>query len=161
MPAAPVRAPALWILAAGVLAATIDIAYAIGWSLAHGGTAEKLLQAVASGWQGKAAFEGGWASAALGLASHYGILLFAAALFLAASRRLPWLRAHPVLAGLLYGLAIFLFMNFVVLPLSAIPFRMRYSLVSTGGDLISHLVGVGLSISLLTRRAFISSLTRP
>jgi len=154
MTAAPVRAPALWILAAGALAATIDITYAIGWSVAHGGTAERLLQAVASGWQGKAAFEGGAPSAALGLASHYAILLVAAALFLAASRRLPWLRRHAVPAGLLYGLAIFLFMNFVVLPLSAIPFHMHYGLIPTGGDLLSHLVGVGLSISLLTRRAF-------
>jgi len=155
MSTAPVRAPALWILAAGALAATIDIAYAIGWALVHGSTAERLLQAVASGWQGRAAFEGGWASAALGLASHYAILLVAAGLFLAASRRLPWLRLHPVPAGLLYGLAIFVFMNFVVLPLSAVPFHMHYSLVSTGGDLVSHLVGVGLSISLLTRRALI------
>jgi len=154
MPAAPVRAPALWSIAAGALAATIDIAYAITWAVVHGSTPQRLLQAVASGWQGKAAFEGGWASAALGLASHYAILLVAAALFLGASRRLPWLRLHAIPAGLLYGLAIFLFMNFVVLPLSAIPFHMRYSVVSTGGDLASHLVGVGLSISLLTRRAF-------
>ena len=53
------------VLIAALVAGTIDIAYAIAWSVAHGGTVRGLLQAVASGWLGKAAFTGGAASAAV------------------------------------------------------------------------------------------------
>jgi hypothetical protein len=142
------------VLLAAFIAGTIDIAYAIAWSVAHGGTARALLQAVASGWLGKAAFTGGDVSAALGLASHYAILAVAAALYLAASRRSARLRAHPWIAGPLYGLAIFLVMDFVVVPLSAAPFHLHHRLWATASDLASHLFGVGLVIALVTRRAF-------
>ena len=142
------------VLIAALVAGTIDIAYAIAWSVAHGGSVRGLLQAVASGWLGKAAFTGGDASAALGLASHYGIVAVAAALYLAASRRSAWLRAHPWIAGPLYGLTIFLAMNFVVVPLSAAPFHLHHRLWATASDLASHLFGVGLVIALVTRRAF-------
>jgi len=149
------RSRAAWrfVLLAGLVAATLDLAYALAWTLAHGGSAQKLLQAIASGWLGQASFDAGATSAAIGVASHYGILLVAAALFLAAGRRLAWLRDHPVASGLLYGLTIYLVMNFVVVPLSAVPFHMHYRLWATVGDLASHLFGVGLPISLITRRA--------
>jgi hypothetical protein len=150
----PTHGAARHVLIAALIAGTIDIAFAITLSVSHGGTVIGLLQAVASGWLGKAAFDGGVASATLGLASHYGIILVAAALYLAASRRSAWLRAHPRIAGPLYGLAIFLVMNFIVVPLSAVPFRFHYHLWSTGGDLASHLFGVGLVIALVTGRAF-------
>ena len=148
------RSPVGHVLAAGLVAGTCDIAYALAWSVAHGGTIERLLQAIASGWLGKAAFDGGAATAALGLASHYAIVLVAAALFMLASRRLPWLRVHPCLAGALYGLAIYGVMNVVVVPLSAAPFHLHYRLWSTVGDVASHVFGVGLPISYITRRAF-------
>jgi hypothetical protein len=147
------RAAWRWIVAATLVAATIDISYAIGNTVLRGGSAQKLLQAVASGWLGKAAFDGGAAAAALGLVSHYAIILVATLLFFAAGRRLAWLRAHAFVAGPLYGLAIFLVMNFVVVPLSAVPFAFHYRLWPTLGDLASHLVGVGLVISLCARRA--------
>jgi hypothetical protein len=141
------------ILLATLVAATIDLSYATVWTLVHGGAALKLLQAIASGWLGRPSFEGGVASAALGLASHYAIIFVAATLFYAASLRFAWLRRHAVVAGLLYGVAIYAMMNFVVVPLSAVPFKLHYRLWATAGDLASHLFGVGLPISLITRRA--------
>jgi hypothetical protein len=141
------------VLLAGAAGATCDIAYAIlyyGWK---GVSAERILQTVASGWLGKASFEGGWASAALGLASHYAIVIAAAALFWAAARRWAWPRDEPITAGLAYGVGIYAFMNFVVLPLSAYPYPLRFPLLTTASGLLVHMVGVGLSISLITRRA--------
>ena len=141
------------VVLAGVVAASCDIVYAIlyyGWK---GVSAERILQSVASGWLGKASFEGGWASAALGLASHYAIVVVAAALFFAAARRWAWLRDEPITTGLVYGLCIYAFMNFVVLPLSAYPYPLRFPLLTTATGLLVHMVGVGLSISLITRRA--------
>ena len=141
------------VLLAGVAGATCDIVYAIlyyGWK---GIPAERILQTVASGLLGKASFDGGWATAALGLFCHYAIVIVAAALFYAVARRRAWLHEEPITAGLAYGVAIYLFMNFVVLPLSAFPYPMRFPLLTTATGLLVHMVGVGLSISLITRRA--------
>jgi hypothetical protein len=152
MNAAPARA-ARWVVLAGSAGATCDIAYAFlyyGW---RGVPPERILQTVASGVLGKASFDGGWGSAGLGLALHDAIVIVAAALFHAAARRLDWLREEPVTAGLAYGVAIYGVMNFVVLPLSAYPYPMRFPLLTTATGLLVHMVGVGLSISLLTRRA--------
>ncbi len=146
------RATRLVVLA-GVAGATCDIVYAIlyyGWK---GVSAERILQTVASGLLGKASYDGGWPTAALGLACHYAIVIVAAALFYAVARRWAWLREEPITTGLLYGLAIYVFMNFVVLPLSAYPFPLRFPLLTTATGLLVHMFGVGLSISLITRRA--------
>ena len=151
MTAAPARA-ARWVVLAGTAGATCDILYAIlyyGWK---GVPAERILQTVASGLLGKAAYDGGWPVAALGLALHYGIVIVAAALFLAAGRRWPWMREEPITAGLAYGVAIYGFMNFVVLPLSAYPYPLRFPLLTTATGLLAHML-VGLAISLVTRRA--------
>ena len=152
MTASSVRAARLVVLA-GAAGATCDIVYAIlyyGWK---GIPAERILQTVASGLLGKAAYAGGWPVAALGLALHYGIVVVAAALFFAVARRRAWLREEPITAGLAYGVAIYGVMNFVVLPLSAYPFPLRFPLLTTATGLLVHMVGVGLPISLVTRRA--------
>jgi len=44
-------------------------------------------------------------------------------------------------------------MNFVVLPLSAYPYPLRFPLLTTATGLLVHMVGVGLPIALITRRA--------
>lgn len=147
------------VLLAGIAGATCDIVYAIlyyGW---RGIPAERILQTVASGLLGKAAFEGGASAAALGLACHYAIVIVAAALFYAVARRWAWLRDEPIASGLLYGFGIYVVMNFVVLPLSAYPYPVRFppksgiGMLTMSTGLLVHMVGVGLSISLITRRA--------
>jgi len=141
------------VLLAGVVGATCDITYAIlyyGWK---GIPAQRILQTVASGLLGKASYDGGAQSATLGLACHYAIVIVAAAVFWFAARRWAWLREEPVTAGLAYGVAIYVFMNFVVLPLSAYPFPLRFALLTTATGLLVHMVGVGLPIALITRRA--------
>jgi len=141
------------VVLAGVVGATCDITYAIlyyGWK---GISAERILQTVASGLLGKASYDGGWPAAALGLACHYAIVIVAAAVFYAVARRWAWLRSEPVTAGLAFGVAVYAFMNFVVLPLSAYPFPLRFPLLTTATGLLVHMVGVGLPISLITRRA--------
>jgi hypothetical protein len=141
------------VLLAGVVGATCDITYAIlyyGW---RGVSAERILQTVASGLLGKPSYDGGWPTAMLGLACHYAIVIVAAALFFAVARRWNWLWREPVVAGLAYGVAIYGFMNFVVLPLSAYPFPLRFPLLTTATGLLVHMAGVGLPIALITRRA--------
>jgi uncharacterized membrane protein YagU involved in acid resistance len=142
-----------WIVLAGNVGATAYLAYALlfyGWK---GVSAQHLLQTIASGAMGRAAFDDGWTSAVLGLVLHYSIVTLAARVFFAAATRWAWLREEPVTAGLLYGVVLYAFMNFVVLPLSAYPFPPAFPLLRTATGLLAHMVGVGLPISLITRRA--------
>ncbi|MEK6335656.1 MAG: hypothetical protein AABM67_11955 [Acidobacteriota bacterium] len=60
-------------------------------------------------------------------------------------------RRISVICGILYGLCVYLVMNFVVLPLSALPFKMPYPWPSVVGGLLIHMFGIGLPIALAVR----------
>lgn len=110
----------LWTLAGGLIAATLDIVYAISyWGLSAGVPAQRVLHSVASGLLGReAALAGGAPTAALGLFLHCFIALAMAAVYAVAAVRLRWMRQHPWIASTLYGLWLFVAMNFIVVPLS-------------------------------------------
>lgn len=141
------------ILLGGLIAGTLDISYACIYSYIVRGTSPiRILQSVASGALGANAFTGGIKTAVLGLTFHFLIAFTAAAVYYFASRRLRFLITQAVICGVLYGIGIYLFMNFVVLPLSAIPFKMSYPLISLVGGLLIHMLGIGLPIALIVRR---------
>ena len=95
--------------------------------------------------------EMGWTSALLGLIFHFTIAFTAAAVYYLASRVMRVLVERAVLFGLLYGEVVFLFMYFVVLPLSALgPARFNIATYITGP--IGHTFLVGLPIALSVRR---------
>ncbi|HLJ85258.1 MAG TPA: hypothetical protein VKZ53_00455 [Candidatus Angelobacter sp.] len=107
-----------------------------------------VLQTVAAGVLGMPSFKGGTKSAALGALLHFTIAFGAAIVFFVASRQIGFLTQRPILAGLLYGEIVFVVMNYIVLPLSAlhrIP-PMNIGLFITGP--IGHPLLVGLPISL-------------
>lgn len=92
----------------------------------------------------------GWKSAALGLVFHFTIAFVAAIIYYLTSRVMRMLVEHAVLSGLLYGELVFLFMYFVVLPLSALgPARFNIATYITGP--IGHPLLVGLPIALSVR----------
>lgn len=136
----------------GLACGILDITQAfVAWGL-RGTKPIRILQSVASGLLGAKAFEGGWKTAALGAALHFLIAFGAAAVYYAASRRFAFLTGSAIISGMLYGEAVFLFMNFVVLPLSAIHKTPAFSipLIITGP--IGHMFLVGLPIALAVRR---------
>jgi uncharacterized membrane protein YagU involved in acid resistance len=141
------------VLIGGGIAATLDMLYACVRNAGFGRAPEWTMQSVASGWLGDAAFQGGAGTALLGLASHCAILLVAAYLYLQASRRLALLRSNPLACGALFGVLVYLFMNFVVLPLSAFPFTLRYDAARLLEGFGSHAVLVGIPIALASRLA--------
>jgi uncharacterized membrane protein YagU involved in acid resistance len=111
----------------------------------------RILQSVASGLLGAAAFTGGAPTAVLGLFLHFFIALVAAAVYYIFSLRLTFLVRHPVPSGASYGVAVYLFMTYVVLPLSAVakrPFDLGAALIMVG----IHIVCVGLPIALVVWR---------
>jgi len=140
-------------LIGGGIAATLDLVYAFVANGQYGRTPLWVLQSVASGWLGTAAFGSGMFGGLLGLVSHFTILFAAAGLYFAASRRLPALAVHAVAFGALFGVAVYLFMNFVVLPLSAFPYRLTYPPLRLLEGFASHAMFVGIPIGLATRWA--------
>lgn len=142
--------PAAAILTGGVIAGILDLTYAFVNSGLVGVSPLRVSQAIASGLIGPQSYRGGAQTAALGVALHFLIAIVAAAVFYAASRRIGFLTHHAVASGIAFGIAVYLFMNLVVLPLSA--FRARYSVTSVVGGLLIHMFGVGLPIALAVRR---------
>jgi hypothetical protein len=140
------------VLLAGCAAATIDIVFAFvffGWTI--GITPVRVLQSVATGWYGRGSFDGGLATAAVGLVSHFAILIVAAWFYYLASRRLPLLNRSPLACGIAFGIAIYIAMTFVIVPLSATPARaLTLSVVSVGQFLIHPVLGV--AIAMIVRR---------
>jgi uncharacterized membrane protein YagU involved in acid resistance len=134
-------------LVAGVLDA-VDGVIAYG---TQGLNPIQVLQYIASGALGKSAFQGGLATAALGAVFHFAIAWVAAAVFVLATRRLEILKTHAVPAGLLYGAAVYFFMNYLVLPLSAVAASIFHLGLFLNG-VIGHALFVGLPISLFARR---------
>jgi len=89
-------------------------------------------------------------TAAFGLGIHFLIAFTAACVFYAASRKLRFMIERPVVAGILYGVAVYLFMYWVVVPLSV--GRGPFSWSSTIIAIVTHMVCVGLPISLMVSR---------
>jgi hypothetical protein len=105
------------------------------------------LQRIASGAFGPSAFQGGKKTATAGLFFHFLIAFTAAFVYYASSRKLAILIDHPLLSGVLFGTAVHLLMNRIVIALSAaaIPFSAKAFLT----QLVIHILFVGLPIALV------------
>ncbi len=135
----------------GLVVGVLDILDAIfffGWYRQM--SAVSVLQSVAGGLYGRAAFEGGTKTAVLGLCLHFlNATLFATAFYFL-SRFLPILIRHAVIAGLSYGVAAHLVMSYIVLPLSAYGPRTRPSPWPVHvNSYVGHALLVGLPIALI------------
>lgn len=141
--------PILW---GGLIAGTLDIcgAFLTAW-LRAGVRPVQVLHSVASGLLGSAAFQGGGKTAVLGLALHFFIATVWTVVFYLASRKLLFLIERPIVFGLLYGVVVYLFMNFVVLPLSQVP-RRPVPLTGRVIGLLVIMFCIGLPIALIVRR---------
>jgi hypothetical protein len=109
-----------------------------------------VLQSIASGVLGADSYKGGVRTAALGAALHFLIALVACAVYYGVSRKISFLTQQFILCGIVYGIAVYAFMNMVVLPLT---FKRSFSnppgVLITG--LLIHIFCVGLPISATVR----------
>ena len=135
-------------LTAGVLD-SIDAVVAFGLK---GTNPIQVLQYVASGLLGACSFQGGLATAALGAGLHFLIAFVVAAVYYAASLRLPALYQQAATWGPLYGAVVYLFMNYFVLPLSAVP-KSPFSLPLFLNGIFGHAIFVGFTIAWFARRS--------
>jgi hypothetical protein len=140
------------ILWGGLAVGVLDAAAAMTLAGLRGVSPDRVWQHVASGVLGRGSFSGGLPTAALGLVVHFLIAFTATAVYVVASRWVPLLARRPYLCGPAYGVAVYFFMQYLVVPLSLIrqgPFSLRGLLQG----LAVHVLVVGLPISLSARRA--------
>jgi hypothetical protein len=148
--------PARAIGLGGLVVGTLDIldAFVFFW-MRFGVRPTRILQSIAAGLVGReAAVAGGMATAALGLALHFVIALGVVAVAVFAARQAPAIARRPFITGPIYGLIVYVVMNYVVIPLSAVP--------GTGGvpaapvllnGLLIHMFGVGIPAMWFARAA--------
>jgi Na+/alanine symporter len=134
------------IAAGGLLAGALDLTQAL---ILFGA---RVPLSIAAGLLGRSAFQGGAGTYVLGVFLHFFIAFSFAAVYYAASRRLTFLKEHPLVCGLFYGGAVEEVMNLVVVPLSALHARGPYNLYDLVLGLVVHMVVVGLPISFSVRR---------
>lgn len=152
------RSPFPTIVLAAFLAGLLDLVLAIiVYSVfLDKTTAVKILQSVASGAFGKAAYEGGIKMAALGIVFHFAISLMFTLFYFFIYPRLAFLRQHGVISGMVYGIFIWMVMNLIVLPIAfsgMLPMEPGATMI--GISII--ILGVGLPISLIAHFYFTRS----
>lgn len=136
------------IIAATLVAGTLDILAEMGLTLWFGRQIPAMLRYVASG-PFPAAKEWGDAGAALGLAVHFTLMAAMAATYVLAADRWGTLKAQPLLWGVLYGVATWAVMNLVVVPAR---FGTFPGTVSIATQLFCHIVLVALPVAFIARR---------
>jgi hypothetical protein len=147
------RSPWTTVLSGGLAMGTLDLLFACTfWGALRGVAPERILQSIAAGVQGAAAFEGGAGSAMLGAACHYFIATMMVLAYYLASGRMRELIEHPVRYGLLYGLVLYGVMTYVVVPLSNAPQPTKVYLPWMVASIIMHAV-FGVICAGFARRA--------
>jgi hypothetical protein len=131
----------LAIFAAGLLAGVLDITAAFVTWAPQGVPPVRILQGIASGLLGLQAFKEGIQTAVLGGALHFLIAFSAAAVFM---------MRRPILSGALYGVCVYLVMYWIVMPLSR--FHPAQTITRSIIAIVTHMICVGLPISLMVRR---------
>jgi hypothetical protein len=150
MPNTRALAAILW---GGAIAGTIDLSYATVFYSFRGVKPIRVSQSIASGLLGPKAYDGGYATAILGVVLHFVIAFGAATVFYLLSRKLTFLIRQPFVWGPVFGAGIYFFMHYVVLPLAANPrFRTTTLSVATVCDFAVHMSLLGPAIALAARR---------
>ena len=114
----------------------------------------RIFQSIAAGVLGRDAYQGGSSTALLGVALHFVVAFGIVVTYFAASRLAPVLTRRWMVCGILYGIAAYFVMNFVVIPLSAIPPRTApIPLPVMINGVLIHMFGVGLPTAFFARMA--------
>lgn len=137
---------------ATLVAGTFDIVFAVILTLIYGREPAAMLRSVASG-PFPAATGMAAPGAILGLMVHFVLMAVMAAVFVALAELRPAILKTPYLTALAYGVATYLAMNWVVVPLRfGTPLPPKILSIAT--QLFAHIVLVGLPFALIARHYF-------
>ncbi|MBM0168828.1 hypothetical protein [Altererythrobacter sp. C41] len=146
------------IVIAWLVAGALDILSAFVFAGMAGVTPTQVLQFVASGPFGDGMYESA-AGAPLGLLTHFAIMLAMVAAYVTIAPNFPATLRHPIVAGLLYGLLLWVIMYWIVRPLrwpeqwppAAYAGDSAGEIAwSVGNALFSHCILVGIPIAWIT-----------
>jgi hypothetical protein len=111
----------------------------------------RIFQSIASGLLGTESANGGMWAAALGVFLHFVIAFIWTMFFYLTSRKIKFLVNQAVVSGAFYGVFVYWFMQLVILPLSAFPYKKQ--LIPEPNSFIVgmlvHIFCVGLPIALV------------
>jgi hypothetical protein len=138
------------IVTAWLVVGILDISSAFTIWISRGVSPTHGLQGLVLPLLGPSAFEGGFGTAGLGLALHFFIAFMVVVVFYAASRKIPMLGQQAIISGVLYGIAVYLVMYWIVLP-AAFP-KFRHSSSNDALAIAIHIVLIGLPTALIVRR---------
>lgn len=109
------------VLLGGVLVALGDFVFATTlWFSWDGAGLQRVFQTIAVGVLGQASYDGGTQAAVLGAVLHVFMATMFVVIYTLVARRNPALLRRPVVLGALYGVVLYVVMNFVVMPLSRV-----------------------------------------
>src|SRR6266513_1228709 len=138
------------ITVAGLIVGVLDISSAVVIWWQRGVALQRGLQGIAAGLLGANSYEGGMATASLGLALHFFVAFVVVSIFYLTSRKIPFLTKQPVVSGVFYGIGVYIVMYWFVLPMAFSTFRHRLS-----NELLAiaiHIFLIGLPTALIMRR---------
>ncbi|HEY5802796.1 MAG TPA: hypothetical protein VIT90_03775 [Lysobacter sp.] len=151
-----VQRPVEWlqVVIGGLIVAAGDIAFATTvWFSWDAAGIQKVFQTIAVGVLGKASYDGGLQSALLGAGLHVLMATSFVVIYTLVARRVPALLARPFVWGPLYGVVLYVVMNFVVMPLSRVGRSPSLEHLDTiSASVIAHMV-FGVVCVLYARRA--------
>ena len=138
------------ILAGTLVAGTLDNLAAVILSLIFGRGPMTMLRGVAAGpFPGATEWDG--AGSVLGLAVHYALMAVMVTVYMIAADRRPALRTKPLQWGVVYGLATYVVMNLIVVPLRfGTPLPPKTLSIAT--QLFAHIALVGIPMALVATR---------
>ena len=133
-------------LVSGLLDATAGIIFYFLWL---GFNPFQVVEYIASGIYGEAAYEGGIVVLLVGLFFHFIVAYAVAIIYFYAYPKISLLRQYKVTSGLVYGLGVWLVMNLVIIPFTNVP-ESPFDIVLSGAGIIWHILLVGLPIAVIT-----------
>jgi hypothetical protein len=136
----------------GFVIGTLDILYAIAFWYPRRVAPARIFQSIAAGIYGPASFSLGTHSVAIGAALHYFIALCIVLVYWVASRRFEVLVRRPIASGSIYGVLVYVVMNYVVIPLSATK-RPAFLLSWVVCSVLVHAFLIGVPAALFSRAA--------
>ena len=88
----------------------------------------------------------------LGLVLHFFIAFSAAAIYCITSQKQEFLKEHFFVCGMFFGVAVFLVMYLIVMPLSALHYKGPYTLTTLLQAVTIHMALIGLPIAAVRAR---------
>jgi hypothetical protein len=141
----------------GLLVGTTDGLAATINAATKGISPDRVFHYIASGLIGSdASYNGGAPTIALGILLHYTIAFGVVTAFFILSRNIPILLRRPVISGMIYGIAVYFVMGYLIVPLSAVP-KLSFSVSGMITGILIHMFCVGMPAALVVRARSISS----